>query len=76
MTNAKITDNKLDYVAGLLRLQIGIAQNLQSALENDEQDGGAVKNELQMLSRINRQIVSCHELLEWPSAREREPLAD
>jgi len=64
--------NDQDYIAGLLRLQIGIAQNLQSSLENDQLDRGKMKNDFQMLSRINRQIVSCYELMEWPMNRDWE----
>ena len=69
MMNGKLADKNLDYVAGLLRLQIRIAQNLQGSLENEQLDSGAAKRDLEMLSRINRQIVCCHELLEWPRIR-------
>ena len=69
-------DVNCDFIAGLLRSQIGIAQNLQSSLENDQLDGALMKNDFQMLSRINRQIISCYEMLEWPRARQREQLVD
>jgi hypothetical protein len=69
MMNCKVADKNLDYVAGLLRSQIRIAQNLQDTLENEQLDSGTAKNDLEMLSRINRQIVRCHELLEWPRTR-------
>lgn len=72
----KVAENNLDYIAGLLRSQIGIAENLQSSLENDRLDKEAMLNDFQMLSRLNRQIIGCYELLQWPMTRDWERSAD
>lgn len=72
----RVDYKNLDYIGGLLRSQIGIAQNLQYSLENDQLDDEAVKDNFQMLSRLNRQILSCYELLKWPLTRDWERSAD
>ena len=65
----KIADKNLDYIAGLLRMQISIAQNLQITLENDQLEDGLVENSFQMLSRVNREILNRYELSEWPRSK-------
>ncbi|HVN66876.1 MAG TPA: hypothetical protein VMT55_00765 [Candidatus Sulfotelmatobacter sp.] len=72
----KVACEDLDYIAGLLRSQIGIAQNLQYSLENDRLDSEAMRNDFQMLSRINRQILNCYEMLKWPMIRDWERSMD